>query len=47
MDQLDKLSGCQAHTTVILSGVDVDTFKRLGVQLTSDPEYQTQQLFHR
>lgn len=47
LQQLDKLSGCQAHATVILSNVDVSTFQRLGVQLTTDPVYETQQLFHQ
>lgn len=47
LQQLDKLSGCQAHATVILSNADVSTFQRLGVQLTTDPVYETQQLFHQ
>lgn len=47
LQQLDKLSGCQAHATVILSSADVSTFQRLGVQLTTDPVYETQQLFHQ
>ena len=47
LEQLDKLKGCQAHTTVILSNVDTTTFQRLGVQLTSDPVYQSPRLFHK
>lgn len=47
MQQLGCLSGCQAHTTVILSSADINAFHKLGIQLTSDAEYQTQQLFHR
>ena len=34
MAQLKKLRGCEAHATVILSHVDEDTFRRLGVNLT-------------
>ncbi len=37
LEQLPKLRGCQVHTTVMLSDVDIHIFKRLGVQLTSDP----------
>ena len=47
MDQLDKLVGCQAHSTVILSHVDENLFSRLGVQITCEPKYQAPKLFHR
>ena len=39
LDQLSKLRGCDVHSTVILSSVDERTFKRLGVNLTSEPRY--------
>ena len=39
MQQLDKLRGCEVHSTVILSAVDERTFKRLGVNLTCEPRY--------
>ena len=39
MDQLEKLNGCEVHSTVILSPVDERTFKRLGVNLTCEPKY--------
>lgn len=32
--KLEKLRGTQAHSTVMLSKVDCDTFKKLGVQVT-------------
>lgn len=47
MQQLPKLRGLEAHTTVILSGVDVNVFRRLGINLTSDPVYQTKKLYHK
>ena len=37
MDQLPKLKGCQVHTSDMLSDVDIKTFKKLGVDLTSEP----------
>jgi uncharacterized protein (UPF0371 family) len=39
MEQLEKLSGSEVHSTVILSQVDERTFKRLGVNLTCEPKF--------
>jgi uncharacterized protein (UPF0371 family) len=39
MEQLSKLRGCEVHSSVILSPVDEQTFKRLGVHLTCEPRY--------
>ena len=46
MSQLKKLAGCEAHSTVILSPVDENIFRRLKINLTCDPHYQTQKLYH-
>ncbi len=46
LEQLPKLKGCEVHTTVLLSQVDVRTFQRLGVHLTSEPRYERKSLFH-
>ena len=40
MEQLPKLRGCQVHSSVILSPVDEKVFKRLGVNLTCQPQYK-------
>lgn len=37
LEQLSELKGCQVHTSVMLSEVDIKTFKKLGVDLTSEP----------
>jgi len=37
LEQLPKLKGCQAHTSVMLSEVDLKIYKKLGVELTSEP----------
>ena len=37
LEQLPKLKGCQVHTSVMLSEVDSKIFKKLGVDLTSEP----------
>ncbi len=47
MRQLSNLRGCEAHSTVILSGVDGNTFRKLGVNLTCEPRYQSKKLYHK
>ena len=44
---LPLLKGCEAHCTVILSAVDDNTYRRLGLNLTCDPVYQSHRLYHR
>ena len=39
-EQLDKLRGCEVHSSVMLSAVDERIFKRLGVNLTCEPRFQ-------
>lgn len=39
MQQIDKLRGCEVHSSVILSSVDEKVFKRLGINLTCEPKY--------
>jgi len=47
LDVLAELKGCQAHCSVILSPADAVTYKKLGLQLTCEPRYQTNNLYHR
>lgn len=47
MEQLPKLRGAEAHSSVILSRVDERVFQKLGVNITCEPQYQTKKLFHR
>ena len=46
LDQLAKLKGCQAHTSVMLSRVDIRSFQKLGVDLTSEPIYEHKKIYH-
>ena len=39
LEQLSKLRGCDVHSSVILSAADEYTFKRLGINLTCEPQY--------
>ena len=47
MEQLEKLRGCQAHSTVILSPVDNDVYRKLGIDLTCEPQHNTKKLYHK
>ena len=40
LDQRPKLRGCQVHTSVMLSDVDIKVFIKLGIELTSVPRYE-------
>ena len=37
LKQLPKLRGCQAHSSIILSESDLNTFKKLGIDITEEP----------
>ncbi len=45
--QLPKLRDLEAHSSVILASVDSQTFKKLGVHMTNEPQTQTKKLYHR
>ena len=47
MEALAELAGCEVHSSVILSQVDSDVFKKLGTNLTCEPVYQTKKLYHK
>lgn len=40
LQQLPKLAGCQLHTSAILSAVDMNTFKKLGIEFTNEAVYE-------
>lgn len=46
LEQVPLLKGCQVHTSVMLSKVDINMFKKLGVNLTSEPKYEKKKLRH-
>lgn len=47
LDNLKNLKGLEAHSSVILSEVDKNMFKRLGINITCEPKYQTKSLYHK
>ena len=47
MSQLEKLRDTEAHATVILSETDTRTLKKLGILLTTEPQYETNKLYRK
>ncbi len=47
LDAIGGLNDCEAHSTVILSQVDQDVYRKLGIHLTCEPRYQTKKLYHK
>jgi len=45
LTHLIDLKGCEMHSSVILSEVDVKVLKKLGINLTCEPVYQTKRLY--
>ena len=43
---LPKLRGCDAHSSLVISSVDEMMYKKLGIYVSCEPEYQTKCLFH-
>lgn len=46
-ENLEFLRGCEAHSTVILAQVDDDVYRKLGINLTCEPVYNTKKLYHK
>ena len=47
MEALSSLRGGEVHSSVILSDVDVNVFKKLGMNVTCEPVYQSHALYHK
>lgn len=45
--ELKNLKGSEIHSSVILSQVDAGVFRKLGVNVTCEPNYQTKRLYHK
>ncbi len=45
LEQLPNLKSCQAHTSVMLSSVDIKQFKRLQIQLTSEAKFENKRIY--
>ena len=47
MEHLKDLKDCEAHTSVIISQVDTSVFKKLKINMTCEPTYETDNLYHQ
>ncbi|MBR1797504.1 MAG: DUF1846 domain-containing protein [Clostridiales bacterium] len=47
MQQLGNLKNADAHSTTMLSSVDENVFRKLGVNITCEPVYATKKLYHK
>ena len=47
LEQLPSLRGCQAHISVIISSVDKNIYRKLGMELTCEPVYESKKLYHK
>ena len=47
MERLPQLRDTDAHATVILSETDMRILKKLGIRLTTEPEYETERLYRK
>ena len=45
MDCLKQLRGCEAHSTHIITNGEAQIFRKLGINLTCDPQYVSFELF--
>ncbi len=45
LDQLPKLKGCQVHTSVMVSSVDMKQFQKLSIQATYEAKYEKKSIF--
>ena len=46
IEAVDRLRHAEFHSTVILSQIDTGTLRKLGMNLSCEPRYQTKKLFH-
>ena len=46
LDCLGQLRHCEAHSTVILVQNDENILRKLGIEITCEPRYQTKKLYH-
>ena len=45
LEEIANLKGCQAHTSVMLSSVDIQAFRKLGIELTCEPKFEKEKKY--
>lgn len=46
-NKLSLLRNCEAHSTTIPAQIDSDVYRKLGIHLTCEPQYNTKNFFHK
>ena len=47
LEQVKNLKNAEVHSSVILSQVDRDIFRKLGINLTCEPRYESDKAYHK
>ena len=47
IDNADKLRGCDAYFSVIISAADEKLYKTLGINVCCEPKFERRGFFHR
>ena len=45
MEQIPNLKGLQAHTSVLIADVDLQEFRKLGIEITCEPKYEKKRIY--
>ena len=46
LNKVNDLKGCEVHLSIIPNGVNEATYRKLGVNMTCEPKYQTSCMYH-
>ena len=47
MDSIDKLKGCDAHFSVIISPTDENLYRTLGINVSCEPKFEQRRFYHK
>ena len=47
LEQLSNMKGLEVHSSVLLSSIDEQIFRKLGVHLTCEPKYEFKSNYHK
>ena len=47
MGKLTELKGCELHSSDIIAQNDANTFRKLGINFTCEPEFPTKDLYFK
>ena len=46
LEVIPQLHGCEMHLTVIPTTIEMETLRKLKLNFTCEPKYQTKKLYH-